>query len=154
MPQSVLGAAVGDGGLDLGGRDLTVAGVAGTGRVSGGTLTVTGEINPGGAGAVGKLTFETAPVLSGAVYVCDLIGEETDEIAVEDDFSLSGLSFRAVSPQGRNYLHYDDTVTVGTGKTLSGEFAGVEYPRGLYSMSYLERSARIFKATPLRIILR
>ena len=152
MAESVLVAAVGEDGLDLGGRDITVAGVAGSGRVFGGTLTVTGEINPGGADAIGRLTFEKAPVLDGAVYVCDLIGDRADEIAVEEDFALTGISLRAVSPRGRNTLHYADVFT--SGGELSGTFAAAEFPRGRYSVQYQESRAVLTKANPLKIIVR
>lgn len=120
-------------GSALGGRDATVAGVAGTGRVSGGVLTVTGEINPAGAGAVGVLTFEMTPVLSGATYVCDLVGDSADRIEFEDDVDVSGLVFRAVR-NGR-YNGQDVRVLVSDGE-VTGPFASATFPHGKYSLEY------------------
>ena len=121
------------GGLDLGGRDATVAGIAGSGRVSGGVLTVTGEINPAGAGAVGVLTFEKPPVLSGVTYVCDLVGESADRIEFEDDVDISGLAFRAVR-NGSYSGQYAD-VLVSSGE-VTGPFASATLPAGKYSLVY------------------
>jgi autotransporter-associated beta strand protein len=128
------------GGLDLGGRDATVAGIAGSGRVSGGVLTVTGEINPAGAGAVGVLTFEKTPVLSGVTYVCDLVGESADRIEFEADIDISGLAFQAVR-NGRYSGQYAD-VLVSSGE-VSGPFASATLPPGKYSLVYGESAVTL-----------
>lgn len=136
------------GGLDLGGRDATVAGVAGSGRVSGGVLTVTGEINPAGAGAVGVLTFERTPVLSGATYVCDLVGDSADRIELEDDVDISGLAFRAVRGE-RNRVQRAN-ILVSSGE-VTGPFASETFPNGIYSLEYGESAVKLIHSNGMII---
>lgn len=123
-----------DGDLDLGGASLAVSGFGGSGRVSNGTLAVSGDINPGGAGRIGTLTF-AAGVLSpsSATFVCDVAAESADKIVVEDDFDLSGLAFRTV------YLGracYTQKVFVADG--LTGTFSGTQFAKRYHSVSYGE----------------
>ena len=138
--------AVDAGGMDLGGRDATVAGVSGSGRVSGGVLTITGEINPGGAGSLGTLAFERTPVFSGATYVCDVSGTAADRLVFEDDVDVSALAFRAVrsgSFRGQN------VEAVASDGEVTGTFASAAFPRSSYSLSYGEKSIKISNACGL-----
>lgn len=110
-----------DGVLDLGGKAATVAALSGSGRVTGGVLTVTGRISPAGEGAVGTLTFDETPILSGATFVCDVNGGGADKIVVPGDFSLSSLSFETHCPRSPACSRM---VVFGTeGGMLSGTFA-------------------------------
>lgn len=86
--------------FDLGGRDVTVAGIAGSGRVVNGTLTVTGEIHPGGVGTIGTLVFDRAPVTTSATrLVIEDSDGEMDLLVVEGPLDLSALSldFRLIA---------------------------------------------------------
>ena len=149
---SALVAAVGEGGFDLGGSDLTLYGVSGSGRIYGGTLTLTGCISPGGEGNVGTLVFEKSPVVNGATYLCDLIGEETDNITFEEDFDLSSLAFRGVRGESGYSRHRADVITCGG--VLSSSFAVSELPKGRYNLHYLDKKVQLEKIIPLTIILR
>lgn len=93
-------AVVTGGTLDLGGKDLSVDEIWGAGRVTGGTLTVTGEINPGNAGAIGTLAFETAPLLgTGSTLVIEDDDGACDSLVVENgdlDLTDLALAFRLI----------------------------------------------------------
>jgi len=119
-----------DSGLDLGGKDISVFGVSGSGRVFGGTLTVSGEINPAGAGAIGTLSFEVAPVFNGATYVCDLVGDEADLIVLPAGFDVSSLAFRAAL--GPNFTATRTTVL--SSQSVSGAFASAALPAGRWKV--------------------
>lgn len=81
-----------DGTLDLGGHSQTVARLSGCGTVSNGTLTATGEINPGmNAATPGTLTF--ADVALSGPLVLDASAPGLDGISVASgEFNLSGLA--------------------------------------------------------------
>lgn len=139
-----------DGDLDLGGRTVAVAGVAGSGRVAGGTLVVTGEINPGGIGAVGTLTFETAPVVTGAKLVCELSETAADRLVVEDDFDLSALAFEV-----KRLARFRGSATVvETAGDLSGSFLSTTFPHGSYAVDYSAKAAVLTCDGGLMLILR
>ena len=127
-----------EGGVDLGGRAVSVAGVSGSGRIANGTMSVSGEINPGGVGSVGTLVFETAPVVDGATLVCEVSGESADKLVVEDDFAISALAFTA-----RRLAGYRSTsaVVLETTGALSGTFASTSLPRGDYTVGYSDGKA-------------
>ena len=113
--------------LDLGGGSLTVKRVGGAGQIVNGTLTVTDEIQPGGIGSVGTLTFAAAPVVAGATLVIDGDGEVVDAISVAGDFDLTGLSMRVSLPKsipgGRHEI-------VRTGGMRDGVFSATNVPGG------------------------
>ena len=137
---------VGAEGLDLGGKDVTLAGIAGSGRVSGGTVTVTGEINPGGIGAIGTLTFDRAPVLTGATLVAEVSGATADKLVVEDDIGLSALALRVVGL----------TAKVGPGTATIVQVTGVrtgEFVSVVKTPKKMERRALEYGASDVRICL-
>ena len=131
------------GDTDLGGRSLTVGGVAGSGRISNGVLTVTGEISPAGEGAVGTLAFAagTLVVSSGATYVCDVADGAADRLVVGGDFDLSTLKFRAVRCGRARGV--SPTVLEAEGGSLSGAFASVSLARGSWQVAYGERTVNL-----------
>ena len=125
--------------LDLGGGTITVSGIGGSGRICNGTVVVTGEIQPGGRGAVGTLTFETAPVVAGATLVIDGDGTSVDALVVEASFDMTGLSLSVPQyksiPNGRHEI-------VAAGGSLTGEFSATDLPSsGLYSVVYTTDTA-------------
>lgn len=137
---------VGAEGLDLGGKDVTLAGIAGSGRVSGGTVTVTGEINPGGIGAIGTLTFDRAPVTAGATLVAEVSGATADKLVVEDDIGLSALALRVV---GLTAKVGPGTATIVQATGLrTGEFASV-----VKTPKKMERRALEYGVSDVRICL-
>lgn len=142
-----------DGETDLGGKSYAVAGVAGSGTVRNGTLTVTGEIRPGGAGRVGTLSFGSGALVSdGATYVCDVADETADRLVVSGDFDLSTLAFRAV----RNGSARGDALTVleTSAGALAGEFASVTLARRAWKLAYGATAVRLDRNPGLLFILR
>ena len=130
------------GDTDLGGRSLTVGGVAGSGRVSSGVLTVTGEISPAGEGAVGTLAFAAGTLVSsGATYVCDVADGAADRLVVGGDFDLSTLKFRAVRCGRARGV--SPTVLEAEGRSLSGAFASVALARDAWKVAYGERTVNL-----------
>ena len=127
---------------DLGGRQLTVGGVAGSGRVSNGVLTVTGEISPAGEGAVGTLAFAAGTLVSsGATYVCDVADGAADRLVVGGDFDLSTLKFRAVRCGRARGV--SPTVLEAANGSLSGAFASVTLARDAWQVAYGERTVNL-----------
>ena len=112
--------------IDLGGEDVTVAGVSGSGTIRGGVMTVTGEINPGGANAIGTVTFETAPVLTGATLVAETEGGAVDKVVLAGDANISEVNLRIV--QLGEIVPFGPSAILSCGGALSGEFASVERP--------------------------
>lgn len=126
---------------DLGGGSFSVAGVSGTGRVSNGRLTVSGAINPGGAGVVGALSFgEGVLVLDGAKYVCDVIGTSADVLSIDGDVSCAALSFEAVRAGKRTAMRQDVFTCSGT---VSGKFASEDLPDDTYALGYAEAAVEL-----------
>ena len=127
--------------LDLCGGTITVVGVGGSGIISNGTVVVTGEIQPGGRGAVGTLTFETAPVVAaGAMLVVDGDGEGgVDSLVVESAFDMTGLLLSVPQYRLVPYGRYDIVVAGGS---LSGEFSATGLPSGgLFDIGYTANTA-------------
>ena len=120
-------AAVLDGGtLDLGGEDVTLHEVWGSGTIAGGTVTLAGEIHPGGEGAIGTLTFDRPPVaVAGAKLVAECDVAAGDQLVVGGgDFALGNLAleFRLYAkPSGIGGV----TVLSTPDGAVSGEFASV-----------------------------
>ena len=116
-----------DGGtLDLGGEDVTLHEVWGSGTIAGGTVTLAGEIHPGGEGAIGTLTFDRPPVaVAGAKLVAECDGAAGDQLVVGGgDFALGNLAleFRLYAkPSGIGGV----TVLSTPDGAVSGEFASV-----------------------------
>lgn len=91
----ILYAAVLDGGtLDLKGRDMAFHDIRGSGTITGGKVTLSGEIHPGGAGSIGTLVFAEPPLVeSPAVLVAECDGDSCDAVALaEGDFAIGNLA--------------------------------------------------------------
>ncbi|MBO4709482.1 MAG: hypothetical protein J5727_06875 [Kiritimatiellae bacterium] len=113
--------------LDLGGKDATVSEVWGSGTISGGTLTVTGEMHPGGRGAIGMLTFDRPPVfVAGATLVCEDLNGDCDKIVVGGgDLALGDLAL-AFTLIGESLGKGPATIVDVTNGAVSGAFSSVE----------------------------
>lgn len=120
-------AAVTVEGLDLGGKALTVDGLYGAGTVRGGILTVTGAINPGGAGRIGTIVFETMPVLDGATLVTEVSATGIDGIELPGDFDCSVLALEVVD-MGCTGVRLVAPVVSCAGGVRTGEFSTVTLP--------------------------
>ena len=94
--------------------------------MTGGTATIAGEIQPGGANAIGTLTFDRPPVFaSGATFVCEDLEGACDKVVVEGgDMALDDLGF-AFTLIGAGRGKGSATVFAVTDGTVSGEFASV-----------------------------
>ena len=137
--------------LDLCGGTITVVGVGGSGIISNGTVVVTGEIQPGGRGAVGTLTFETAPVVSGATLVVEGDGVAVDAVVIESAFDMTGLSLSVPAP--RSVAPGDHAVVV-SGVALSGEFYATDLPgNGKWRVDYTANAAVLSRLRPGALIL-
>ena len=142
-----------DGETNLGGGSYTVGGVTGTGLIRNGTLTVTGEISPAGAGRIGTLAFGPGVLVArGATYVCDVADGTADRLVVSGDFDLSALAFRAV----RNGSAHGASPTVleTADGTLANEFASVMLGRRAWQVSYGETAVRLDLNAGLLFILK
>lgn len=112
--------------LDLGGEDTAFAEIWGAGTIAGGTVTVSGEIQPGGANAIGTLTFDRPPVFaSGATFVCEDLYGACDKIVVEGgDVALDDLEL-AFTLIGTSRGKDAATIVAASDGAVSGEFASV-----------------------------
>ena len=120
--------------LDLGGANVTLASISGSGVVTNGRVTVTGEIQPGGAGAVGTLVFAEAPVVAGATLVVDGDGlGGSDRLVVMDAFDVSGLGF--VLSAKRDMRGSRFVVVEATGG-VSGTLPLGDLPPRIWSFAY------------------
>ena len=107
--------------LNLNGQAQTLAGIGGSGSVSGGSLTVTGTVAPGGLSAVGTLTLANTPVLSGSTLLIDTRVDGTcDTLAVSDALSLSGLTLQIADPTQMKGYSYAIVTCAGN---LTGTFS-------------------------------
>ena len=142
-----------DGETDLGGGSYTVGGVTGTGLIRNGTLTVTGEISPAGAGRIGTLAFGPGVLVArGATYVCDVADGTADRLVVSGDFDLSALAFRAVRNGGARGR--PPPVLETADGTLAGVFASVTLGRRAWQVSYGETAVRLDLNAGLLFILK
>jgi len=138
--------------LDLCGKAVVVAEVGGSGRIVNGTLVVSGEIQPGGVGAVGELVLSSAPFLDGATLVVDGDGTGAcDRLVVEAPFSLAGLSLR-VSDFSRVGAYIS---TIVTAQSLDGVFdADNIVNRKAWRVKYSDSSAALVHASGTTLIIR
>ena len=141
-------AVVGE--LDLGGAAVTVAGLSGSGIVSNGRLTVTGEINPGGDGVVGTLSFADGVLTAaGATYVCEVGDDGVDKIVAEGVFDLAGVSLRTVKLGG-----FRGTVSIFSATELSDEFAATKFAKKSHAIDYTATDAILTVGSGKLILLR
>lgn len=107
--------------LNLGGQSQTFAGVAGSGLITNGMLTVIGTVAPGGGGVVGTLTLASTLTLGGMLSI-DVSADSCDRLVVNGSLDLSTLLLKIENPaqldRSRVYTLIDCT----------GELTGVFLP--------------------------
>ena len=126
--------------LALGGNSQTVASLTGEGTVSGGTLVVTGEINPGtNATEAATLTFNDASV-SGTLTL-DATENEIDSIECTSGvFDLSGLTLQINNLEALTGASYTLATSV---HGLSGQFAGANVANTPWRISYSANAVKL-----------
>lgn len=135
--------------IDLKGRDITVAVLCGSGTIAGGTVTVTGTVEPGGSNTVGTISFDRTPVLAGATVVIETEDGVTDQVVVSGDADISATNLRIVQLGKRTDVKAQEIFECEG--TLKGPFAAVEKPvrKGdLYTVGYGECAATLDFAVP------
>ena len=142
--------------IDLKGRDYTVAGVLASGTIRGGTLTVTGTVNPGGEGAVGTLTFEQMPVLDGVSLVIETEDGAVDKLVMPGDLNVSQIDLD-VRQLGKPVV-FMSTEFLFCGGELTGPFGSISLPeakRERYEVVLGETAARLaFTGAGILLIVR
>ncbi|MBQ6009488.1 MAG: autotransporter-associated beta strand repeat-containing protein [Kiritimatiellae bacterium] len=102
----------------------TVRELGGTGTVKGGTLSVTGTIQPGGRHAIGTLTVDGTSLQSGTL-VADLAADGTSDcLAVTGTLDLSNLSLALGDAQ----LAEGQVYTLVTAPEITGTFHEMKVP--------------------------
>ena len=102
----------------------TVRELGGTGTVKGGTLSVTGTIQPGGRHQIGTLTVDGTSLTSGTL-VADLAADGTSDcLAATGTLDLSHLSLAL----GDANLNTEKVYTLATAVEMTGVFADEELP--------------------------
>ena len=137
--------------LDLGGAPATVQNLSGNGAVINGTLNLTGDLMPGGNGAIGTLTLGTGLTSAATYHVDTAPGGASDLVIVNGNADLSQTALRVVDLQqlSRNRTH---TILTATG-TITGTFTTDNLPR-MWSIRYLPDTVKIVPASGTIIILR
>jgi autotransporter-associated beta strand protein len=132
--------------LDLSGGTVTIASLAGSGMVSNGTLTVTGNISP-----EGTLKFTATPTLTGTLMLDILADGSCDSLAVNGPIDVSGLDL---------VLNLPETVpTVGSYTLVSasgdvtGTFASAT-TEGPWTLVYNPSSIQLIYASGTLIMVR
>ena len=120
-------AVLSNGTRDLGGKDATVSEIWGSGAISGGTLTVTGEMHPGGRNSIGALAFDRPPVFAaGATLVCEDLNGDCDKIVVGGGSLALGDLALAFTLIGESVGKGSATIVEVAEGAVSGAFSSVE----------------------------
>jgi autotransporter-associated beta strand protein len=112
--------------LDLAGTAQTLASLSGSGIVSNGTLSVTGDILPGGDGILGTLTLGAGGVISGNLLIDVTAGGDSDRLAVEGDLVLANPTLVIANPAALDRSKVYTILTCSGSRT--GAFASVTVP--------------------------
>lgn len=141
--------------VDFGCRDIGTASLGGDGTFRRGTVTLDGDIEPGGPDAIGTLRFDPAPTFGpNAKLVAEVGKAGVDKLVVADDADISGL------PLVLKRLTKDVPATKGTifesEGTRTGEFESVEKPQqGRWAVDYVENLVNLsYSPAGLMLILR
>ena len=103
----------------------TVRELGGTGTVKGGTLSVTGTIQPGGRHAIGTLTMDGTALQSGTL-VADVAADGTSDcLAVTGALDLSNFSLAL----GDANLNEGSVYTLVTAPEITGTFHEINVPK-------------------------
>ena len=137
--------------LDLGGNNVTLLDLSGGGQVINGALALTGDLMPGGNGALGTLTLAADLALT-ATYHADVLPDgASDLVIVNGNADISQMALRIVDPgllsKGKSH-----TILTTTG-TLTGTFATDNLPPA-WRLTYTPNSVKIASLGGTVIILR
>ena len=120
------GAVLNGTSVDFGDAAVTLYDVRGAGDINGSAITLSGEIHPGGEGAIGTLTFARAPAIAeGAKLVCEYDGVSGDKLEIaKGEFDLSAMTLDFKLLENARAVGWTTLVAVSEGK-LNGEFSAV-----------------------------
>lgn len=121
--------------VDLSGTTQTLARLSGSGLVTNGTLTVSGDIAPGGTNAVGTLTLASAVPLSGTLLTDVALDGTCDRLQAQGPLNLTGLTLQIADvsqlKSGKRYV-----IASCAPGGLTGPFASANLNANSWSVSY------------------
>jgi autotransporter-associated beta strand protein len=112
--------------LDLGTTNQTLAGLSGSGTVSNGALTVTGEVSPAATNTIGTLTVKGNTTLSGKLLANVATDGTSDLLDVQGNLTLLSPTLEIQNLQGLSTLKIYTLVTCSD--TLTGTFTPTNLP--------------------------
>ena len=113
------------------GMSQTVAALTGDGAVTGGVLTVTGIVAPGGDANIGTLTVSGDPVLTGTLQI-DADATDADRLVVLGAVDLSQLTLDVMTPNALDRQTDYEIISCAPG-ALTGTFQDIiGLPSGWY----------------------
>ncbi len=145
LPQTAAVSVAAGATLDLAGGAVTVAALSGSGAVSNGLLTVTGDVAPDGT-----LSLPAAPSLTGSLTL-DVGGDGScDRLAVSGALDVSGLTLLLNLPGSAPSANSYTLVTAPGG--VSGPFESAS-PGGAWKLVYEATSIRLvyFSGTLIQV---
>ncbi len=110
--------------LQLNTTAQTARELGGNGTVKGGTLAVTGTIQPGGRHAIGTLTVNGTTLTSGTLVIDTATDGTSDMLVSTGTLDLSKLSLKL----GDANLNEEKTYTLATAAEITGKFMNEELP--------------------------
>ena len=117
--------------LDLNGTSQTAKELGGFGTVKGGTLAVTGTIQPGGRDAVGTLTLDGTALTSGTLVI-DVAADGTcDKLVATGTLNLSNLNLVIAGAELDKGKRYE----IATAASVTGAFASTTLPESRWHVS-------------------
>ena len=112
--------------LQLNSTAQTARELGGTGTVKGGTLTVTGTIQPGGRHAIGTLTVNGTSLTSGTLVIDTALDGTSDQLVSTGALDLSNLSLKL----GDAKLNEECVYTLATSANgFTGTFTNMDVPK-------------------------
>ena len=130
LPATEMWAGV-DATLDLNGTSQTAKELGGFGTVKGGTLAVTGTIQPGGRDAVGTLTLDGTALASGTLVI-DVAADGTcDKLVATGTLNLSNLNLVIAGAELDKGKRYE----IATAASVTGAFASATLPESRWHVS-------------------
>jgi len=121
--------------VDLSGTTQTLARLSGNGLVTNGTLTVSGDIAPGGTNAIGTLTLASAAPLSGTLLTDVAPDGTSDCLQVQGPLNLTGLALQIADvsqlKSGKRYV-----IASCAPGGLTGPFASANLNANSWAVSY------------------
>ena len=112
--------------LQLNATAQTARELGGNGTVKGGTLAVTGTIQPGGRRAIGTLTVNGTSLTSGTLVIDTAADGTSDCLAATGTLDLSNLSLALGDATA---LDETKVYTIATATSVTGRFANENLPR-------------------------